>query len=263
MCKIWKSWSFVFILTGLFTAEAQADLILSFGSDGSSPSSTPGLIELLPNTANQHISVFLTNPNGNATVITGIRLNLALGDGLGSGGIDNLEPVFSGSPVPDVNVAITFDDGVGIGKDYLFDGLSRQTTGSAPYSSNGQIFPQFSTVTTNLLGTTSVSGSVLVASLAIDTSGFYTGTFAIDAFTFLGPADYLVPGNTPASFVQVNNAAFTITAVPEPSSIALCCMGIAAGLLRSSAFKSRARAVISKAYCESRNVQSNSPHGGA
>ena len=149
----------------------------------------------------------------------GLQLNVRLGDGTG---ITGSAPVFQGAPAVNSQTGISF-----LGT--IWDGAPVDIVGTAPvdlgggtvaaqYGAMGILyFPDANFRTLN-------SVPQLVAKLVVDTTGVSSGTFAITLDDVDLGKTYFQSRDGDVNLVKdtfVNNGSFTISAVPEPTSLAL------------------------------------------
>ncbi len=160
-----------------------------------------GNFPLLPNTAGQEIVIEVSGGD----LVQGLNFNAQIGDG----GVD-LGGVTVGPSIEDIDILAGT----------IFDG---NNTGAVdPELLGGVDFPlvEFRTTTTNN-GTVAAAG--LLATLTIDTTGFFSGEFPlILSATLNGPTDF--------AGVSATITDGTITIVPEPSSFIMALVGAIAGL---------------------------------
>lgn len=183
-----------------------------------------------PNRSGQAIDIFIRSSDAatDPTDITGINLNLFLGDGFGP----LAEPIF----VDDV----VFSDGPG-GRDYVWDAFAGTTTqpDGAP--------PQYAlaSFTFNASGQ-SIRPDGLLATVFVDTTGFAGDDFNFilsgDPTLPLGPTEFIRVGGVDSivpEFPSTAESSITVAAVPEPSAVAVSA-AIAAGVIA----RRRKRAVV-------------------
>ncbi len=182
---------------------------------------------LLPNTPNQVVQIFVTGGDQ----IQGVNLNAQIGTDPSSGGtpVFQYTGVTNGAyPGPTFSTLLApgsvFAPPVGFGENDVTFYPALWQSGSATASANG-----FATA------------SGLLATLVIDTTGFTSGTWALNlSDTIVGPTDWagsIFQGN------EVPNPVITdgsISIVPEPGSIVLALFG-AAGLGAVAIRRRRAR----------------------
>jgi len=161
-----------------------------------------GTHELLPNTPSQTVRLFVSG--GDA--VQGLNFNLQVADGgpeVPGGSID-------GPAITDVDIlTATIFDGNNTGAQDVLQDLGLDYPQAAVYT------------TTTLSGTVAADG--LLATVTIDTTGFYYGTWDLRMEdTFNGPTDFAGIGAT------VLDGSITIqggVGVPEPASVALLLLG--------------------------------------
>ena len=162
-----------------------------------------GTYELLPDTPGQEIEIFV-RPDENLTPdageiaddeVQGVNLNIQIGDGGRDAGGSVDGPVITGVD--------------------LFSGTIFEGNNTGEGSGNGVLVPQvafFSTTT----GSGTVKADGLLATVTIDTTGFFVGD---------GPFDLILSQtvNNPTNFGPVNPEVTdgTLAIVPEPTSIAV------------------------------------------
>lgn len=184
--------------------QTQAALIVSIGS-------TP----LQPNTANQPLSVFLRSDADPVTDVVGMNIFAFIGDGSEVQAM----PRFDGTP--GTREAVQFADGAG-GQPFVWENLPSgfSESGSAPEAENvyrssvGVLADDpFESVT---IGTS----ETLVGQFLIDTTGF-SGTFDFTiANTSEGASEILTFDGSSANSIPFSGS-FQVSAVPEPSSLAM------------------------------------------
>lgn len=165
-----------------------------------------GTHELVPNTPNQKIEIRVTNITGAAVDdIQGLNFNVQIGNGLG------VQPIFTNVDI----IAATIFASNNLGQ-------------SIP---EGGSFPQAQARTT-LTESGFVDANGLLATLTIDTTDVFAGTFALsvgDGSTLLGPLTFIngLGDTVPATFTDGS-----IFIVPEPSSLLVLSLGAGAVLCR-------------------------------
>jgi len=177
--------------------------------------------QLRADLANQPIDLFIrsTYPGNDPADISGVQLNIFLGDGSGNGMVDNPEPIFSSTTV--------FSDGPG-GRDYIWDafpGLALSPSGTPPQFN-------FDSFSFNAVGgsTPTIRPDGLLATLFVDTTGFTEGAFRLtltgDPALPLSPTELLTSDGSVSTFTLdfplADESDLFVAAVPEPGAIAFC-----------------------------------------
>lgn len=173
---------------------------------------TVGNHDLLPDTPNQPVTLFVSNPGG-AIDITGLTLYAVIADG---------------GPELDLSLA----DGPSITGVDLISGtaFAANNTGNNPAPGSLPQFVVYSTTTD--AGTVSLgTGDSLMATLTVDTTGFFGGVFSLKVSDLDAPLTPLgsyqtIFNNSVGGEIFPTTIDGTITIVPEPGSV-----GLAAGLL--------------------------------
>ncbi len=201
--------AFAFLLIA-FGSTSRADFIISVGSH-----------DVLANTANQSIDLFLTSTSNSDPQVSGINFRAVLGDGTGNQG------VFTGAEGTLQGTTFT-------GGGYFWDQAASSGSGESPVTG----FPAVADASWNFAAPRTVGtlAPVKIATIKIDTTGLFAGTFAIDLLDIasigVGATELLIPAPTPGTAApgafQIINGSFTITAVPEPGTMVLVGL-IAAG----------------------------------
>jgi hypothetical protein len=184
---------------------------------------------LQPNAAGQRIDLFLSSTASTDPVLNGMNFRARLGDGSGTQG------VFTGIPGSASGVVLT-------GGSYFWDGVANGSTigGQGPVLGA----PAFAEISVNfnnsgnsqVLRSIGTDGPVRIASLLVDTTGLFSGTYAIDLSDSLtvgiGPTNLIGQGGSEIG-IGITNGRFQITAVPEPSSLIFSIMVAVFGLVFS------------------------------
>lgn len=177
-------------LCALLAQTASATPVLSFGAT-----------DLLPDTPNQMVQVFVSG--GDA--VTGVNFNFQVNDGgVDVGGSDPIIPIVS---VDLVTGTIFASNHIAQYGDTFIGGIG------------------ISIIETNS-GTVAADG--LLATVILDTTGIYGGSFNLTTNTLNGPISFTTTGPDTVP----NNIAGTINVVPEPASMILIGLGAVAVLGR-------------------------------
>lgn len=156
------------------------------------------VVELLPNTPNQKMRVYAMSSDPADPPITGMNLQVAIGDGDGP----LVEPVFQGERMEGVSWEGT-----------IWQAHNSAASGEAPvkdhtsYATLGMIFTERGK---------SVRADGLVATLIVDTTGIDSGVFAVNIggnVEPIEPSNYILEGPHESWPVWVNA---TITVTDEP-----------------------------------------------
>jgi hypothetical protein len=234
----WRGWLGAMIMTLLLPLPARAVPLISLGT-----------FNLQQNTAGQNINIYV---GGGDSGVQAVNFFLTTGDGgPDAGGSTGSGPGGADAPtVTSVNLT---------GSGSIFGSVGN--TGTSPNGAQAPQFAGYQTQTTGVLtvalgtltshgvGTTtgtpsSSDGSVLLAVVTIDTTGFFSGSYSISVggtvnnnltvateSTNFPPEQSLTQGQTGdtkyAGFIDG-----TITIAPEPASLGLLGLAIPALLLR-------------------------------
>lgn len=180
---------------------------------------------LIADRANQIVNIF-ASPTFAGEIAPGFNLNLFVDDG-GSvvGGLDNNAPKITSvnlKPVGGLFSAIPDSQTVVFSSQKLFQVTIAPTTAATR--------PQ-------------ITANILLAQVTLDTTGLTTGNwvFGLNGLPGVGLPASDFAGNT----TVVTNGTLTITAVPEPSTIALTAIGLVTGVCFQRRRKSAARGLES------------------
>lgn len=173
----------------LFAPAALAQPVLSFGD-----------LELLANTADQEIQVFVTSD----VAVQGLNFNVQIGDG----------GALAGGSTPNLVQGLDVLTGT------IFEGNNNGIS-SSRIAADGLALDTITTAT----GTVEANG--LLGTLTIDTTGIDAGrSFTISTTTLNGPTDFAGIAATQA------NGSLTVVAVPEPATAGVMLVTCAGLLLR-------------------------------
>lgn len=172
-------------------------------------------LSLPANNPNNIVEIKLTGRSASEAALTGFKLHASIGDGSGAG----TEPTFqAGGPLTGVD----YTGSIWAASTFAYD-VQGQTpiAGFPSLAQSGITFTGTGNTVTPQIGDT-------IVKLVIDTTGITSGTYALQLTgTEIGaPSEFIGFGGASVP-ITITNGQITVTAVPEPSTLALAGFAVA------------------------------------